>query len=101
MTAINWPDFPTFTYHSPIWRHRVSGKEIDVLVFATFWLNILSQLNIKSENNLKTKNSGIVLTAWAMFVPIFTFLFLLLGGEKCHLFAAFGLFCVFCQFCHN
>jgi len=30
ITAIYWPDFPTFTYHSPIWRPQWGGSPRDI-----------------------------------------------------------------------
>jgi len=45
------------------WRHRASGKEIDVfLLFIGFRLIFWPQLNIKALHNLKTKSLGINLT---------------------------------------
>jgi len=49
---------------------RVEKKLMFFLLFALFWLEILSQLNIKALHNLKTKSSGIIRTPWAMFVPV-------------------------------
>jgi len=48
---------------------------------------IWPQLNIEVVYNLKTKSSGIILTPWAMFVPILAFLLFLVFevacGEEC------------------
>jgi len=63
-----------------MWCHHMSGKEIGIfLLFASFGLKILLQLNIKAVHNLKTKSLGIILTPWAMFVPISTFLLFLVS----------------------
>jgi len=44
------------------------------LLFAGYWLKLLPRLNIKAVHSLKTKSSGVILTPWAMFVPISAFL---------------------------
>jgi len=63
-------------------------------------------LCIKAVHNSKTKSSGIILIPWAMFVPIFVFLMVLVSeavcGEECAHYTCFGLFwCFFLKFCHN
>jgi len=78
-----------------MWRHRASEK-MAFLLFAGFGLNFLPQLNVKAANNFKPKSSGIILTRWAVFVPVFAFLLFLVSqvvcGEVCALFAVLGLF---------
>jgi len=40
-------------------------------------------LHIKGVHNLKTKSSSIILTPWAMFVPISAFLLFLVSEVAC------------------
>jgi len=85
------------------WRHHASGKEIGIfLLFTGFWLKILPHLNITAIHNLKTRSLGIILTPWAMFVPISAFLLFLVSDsvEKSLIFTVFYLAC-FCKFCHD
>jgi len=51
---------------------QVEKKLAFFLLFASFWLKILPQLNIKAVHKLKTKSLGIILTQWVMFLPIST-----------------------------
>jgi len=55
------------------------------LLFAGFLLQkeILPQLKIKAMLNVKTKSPGIILTLWAMFVPITRFLLFLVSEVEC------------------
>jgi len=64
-----------------------------------FLAEILPHLNIKAVHNLKTKSLGIILTPWAMFVPIFAFLLFLVSKvvyrEECALFCHFWAYLFF------
>jgi len=84
----------------------VYGKEMyitGVIFYTTRGCTFLAFLYIKA----KTKSLGIILTLWAMFVLISTFLLYLVSevacGEECALFCHFcGAFLQFFgQFCHN
>jgi len=58
-------------------------KKLAFLVFAAFGLKILRHLNIKAVHNTKTKRLGIILTPWAMGVPISAFLLFLVSEVVC------------------
>jgi len=79
----------------------MSVEKKSIFYCSGFELKILQELNIKAVHNLKAKSLGIILTPWAMFVPISAFLFLVSKVECVH----FGVFQaispIFCQFFHN
>jgi len=73
-------------------------KKMAFLLFVSFWLKILQQLNIKVVHNLITKSSGIILTPCDMFMPFYTFLLFLVSevsqGEKfAHFWRFLAYFC--------
>jgi len=65
-------------------------------VLAYFWHFLCT----KALHNFKTKSLGIILTTWAIFVPISAFVLFLVSevacGEECAILAIFGLFLRFC-----
>jgi len=75
---------------------RIDGATVRVkkwhfLFFVGFGLTILPQLNIKAVHNLKTKSLGVILTPWAMFVPVSAFLQCLVSEVACaHLWHTFA-----------
>jgi len=70
-------------------------KKLALFIVCQFLANFFPQLNIKTVHNLRTKSSGIILTPWAMFVPISAFLLFLVSEierRRMCLFLAYFLF---------
>jgi len=76
-------------------------KKLAFLLFASFGLIFFPQLNVKAADNLKTPNSGIIVTPWAMFVPISAFLLFLVSQVACGENLTLAYVCCLSKFCHN